>query len=296
MARKKYSLLIKLLKQKFTNYKIILLGNDVTRIQHIENADVNLVKKTSFTELKTILKFAFLHVDCECGMVHLREALHGGPSVVLFGPTPVDFFGYPNNINITANACKHWCAGHHFLWQKECFLGNNVCMNSLKPEMVINAITKYQDKLLKSDDYLKTEIYKKTSLDKTWDANWFRNKKIDAYELPEIKISELKIRKMSSEGNWVICNLSESACLDFLNGDQEKYAEYCNLKNRMDTHNDIHSVERFSNLAKNYDNYSNKKIDIVIDKNNVILDGQHRASLIFHKDPSMLIRVLKLYF
>lgn len=123
-----------------------------------------------------------------------------------------------------------------------------------------------------------------------------KNIKIYAYELPKIKISELKIMKMSSEGSWIICNLSESACLDFLNGDQQKYADYCNLKNRNDIHNDIHSVERFSNLIKNYDNYSNKNIDIVIDKDNIILDGQHRASLLFYKNPSMLIRVLKLYF
>lgn len=171
---KYYSLLIKLFKHEFTDCKIVLLGNNFSRVQNIKNADVNLVKKTSFAELKTILKFAFLHVDCECGLVHLREALHGGPSVVLFGPTPIEFFGYPNNINISANVCKHWCAGHHFLWQKECFLGNNVCMNSLKPGMVINAITKYQNKLLKDDDYLKTEIYKKTSLDKKWVADWLK--------------------------------------------------------------------------------------------------------------------------
>ena len=29
-------------------------------------------------------------------MVHLREALFGGASVVLFGPTPIKFYGYDN--------------------------------------------------------------------------------------------------------------------------------------------------------------------------------------------------------
>ena len=48
-------------------------------------------------DLKILLKNALYHIDGECGMVHLRKALKTGPSVVLFGPTPIKFFSYSNN-------------------------------------------------------------------------------------------------------------------------------------------------------------------------------------------------------
>lgn len=67
------------------------MGESPERCKTLHGIDVNLIGKTDWDDLKILLKNALYHIDGECGMVHLRKALKTGPSVVLFGPTPIKF-------------------------------------------------------------------------------------------------------------------------------------------------------------------------------------------------------------
>ena len=104
-----YNTLLKYIKEAFPDIVIVQLGINHKRCPLFENIDINLVGKTSLEELKLILKTSLLHIDCEGGMVHLRHALCGKPSIVLFGPTSQKFYGYQENINLRGNGCPYPC-------------------------------------------------------------------------------------------------------------------------------------------------------------------------------------------
>lgn len=138
-----YQELIYTLKREYSSYKLVQLG--VCREgfnTDFEGIDVNLRGKTSVLELAVVLKHAALHIDCEGGLVHLRHALKGGPSVVLFGPTSPDFYGYSENLNIRTHACVRPCEWVTDDWLTRCArrTDKNCCMHSLTPQIVLEQI------------------------------------------------------------------------------------------------------------------------------------------------------------
>lgn len=70
----------------------------------IPGVDYDFRGKTSFDETAYVIKHACVHVDTEGGLVHVARAVNT-KSVVMFGPTPVEFFGYPSNVNIPSTEC-----------------------------------------------------------------------------------------------------------------------------------------------------------------------------------------------
>ncbi len=83
--------------------EVIQLG--VVEEEKIEGVTHCLNGQTSFEETGLLIKHGLCHIDTEGGLVHLANAVHGR-CVVLFGPTPVEFFGYPQNINLEPSGCK----------------------------------------------------------------------------------------------------------------------------------------------------------------------------------------------
>ena len=288
-----YDELVILLKKRYPKIKIVQLGESSDRCARIKGIDVNLVGKTTWEDIKILLKNALYHIDGECGMVHLREALNGGPSVVLFGPTPKEFFGYSDNINISTSACSHWCAALTSNWQKKCVLGTAKCMSSIKPEFVIKCIDDYENskavKLVSVYEKLVNDT--RICLDKIWTKNWLCKQILYEYEIVSVNISSLKIYKFV-DGHFIVVNLSESPAVKFLEGYKKQYIEYCNYKNKFNPE-DIHSEKRFSKLISEYKN--NSTISIVVNEDNVILDGQHRASILYHQNPEQKINIVKIY-
>ena len=139
-----YNSLIKLIKSEFPNIQIIQLGK-LDEKSTLQGIDIDLRGKTNFEELKSVLKFSLLHIDGECGMVHLKHALYG-KSAVFFAQTSVDFCGYPENINVKAEgACNHWCEWVTPDWMEKCCRGfkNPPCMYLLTPERFMNEIREY---------------------------------------------------------------------------------------------------------------------------------------------------------
>ena len=82
---------------------VIQLG--VAEEEQIEGVTHYLNGQTSLEETGLLIKHGLCHIDTEGGLVHLANAVHAR-CVVLFGPTPVEFFGYPQNINLAPSGCK----------------------------------------------------------------------------------------------------------------------------------------------------------------------------------------------
>ncbi len=141
-----YEELVNKLKAQFPQYKIIQIGTRSQVVESVKNVDIDLCGKTNFEEAKVLMKYALLHIDGECGMVHLRHYLKGGPSAVFFGQTRVDFLGYSENFNIKAEGvCDLWCEWVTEDWMQRCLRGFDMppCMAKLTPELVMSKITPF---------------------------------------------------------------------------------------------------------------------------------------------------------
>lgn len=143
-----YNILIALLKKKYPDLVLVQLGASHDRCPAFENIDIDMVGKTNLEQVKVLLKHSLVHIDNEGGMVHLRHALGGGKSVVIFGPTSADFFGYSENENLVGNGCDTWCEWAVSGWQGGCLRGfhNAPCMASVTPEMVMDAVDRIIEK------------------------------------------------------------------------------------------------------------------------------------------------------
>jgi len=129
------------LKEKFPDFKIVVFGESRAQSCETVGADLDLVGKTTLEQVKILLKNARLLIDNEGGMVHLRHALQGGKSIVLFGPTSEEFFGYSENENLRGNGCQYSCEWSSSVWQFTCVRGfeEPPCMNSINTEMILKA-------------------------------------------------------------------------------------------------------------------------------------------------------------
>lgn len=133
------------IKHAFPKYTVVLFGADAAQAPSSVGCDLNLIGKTSMEQVKVLLKYAAALVDNEGGMVHLRHALHGGSSVVLFGATSPDLFGYDENINLASKVCKHWCEWLSEDWTSVCLKTGKqeaACMEAIKTQNVIDGLKK----------------------------------------------------------------------------------------------------------------------------------------------------------
>lgn len=121
------------------NIKIVQVGLDG---YVFDKADFKLAGKTNFDELCSILKKSILHIDADCGCVHIAKAL-GTTSVVLFGPTDANYIGYDNNINVMSSICGN--CFEVISSTAKCPLGYSkpLCMQSISPQFVFSKVIEY---------------------------------------------------------------------------------------------------------------------------------------------------------
>lgn len=133
----KYESLIVSLKKQYPEIQIIQIGGKNNEL--IKGIDRYVMGK-SLELTKWILKSSMLHIDCEGGLVHLATQI-GIKCVVLFGPTPVKYYGYDENINIVASTCGN-CMGRSREWAYSCMLNTSgvPCMDSITVEEVLKPI------------------------------------------------------------------------------------------------------------------------------------------------------------
>lgn len=131
---------IEMFKKKYNDVKIIQLG-----AKHAKKLP-NAYKMTGldFEEVKYILKKSILHIGPEGGTVHLATQL-GTKCVVLFGGTPIWYYGYPQNINISARVCIPCLSlmDNGFVCARN--LKRPECMYAIKPDMVLKEVSSYID-------------------------------------------------------------------------------------------------------------------------------------------------------
>lgn len=138
--REHYEVLAGLLKKTFPDIKIVQVGGK--KNTKISGADFYVFGE-NLEVTKWILKESLLHVDCEGGLTHLATQL-STKCLVLFGPTPIHFYGYPQNINLAAGPCGD-CMGLHKDWAFTCFKGDKEagCMKAVTPDMAYGAAREY---------------------------------------------------------------------------------------------------------------------------------------------------------
>lgn len=116
---------------------LVVVQMGTTTSEPIPGVDLNLINKTSLREVAGLVRGAALHFDNEGGLVHLA-ASYGRRSVVVFGPTPSDYFGYPGNINIDPVRCGG-CWWIDELWMDRCPRGmaQPECTFTQPPEAIV---------------------------------------------------------------------------------------------------------------------------------------------------------------
>jgi ADP-heptose:LPS heptosyltransferase len=107
-----------------------------TNEELVPGVDFDLRGRTSLDRTAYILKSASAHLDTEGGLVHLARTVNT-PSVVAFGPTPVGFFGYSQNVNIPPLVCGS-CWWTTDQWSVECprMLPEPECMSMHSPKVL----------------------------------------------------------------------------------------------------------------------------------------------------------------
>lgn len=93
----------------------------------------------SLAETAAIIEGAVAFVGVESGIAHLAAAV-GTRSVVLFGPTSPVLFGYPWNVNLTAEKCSPcwWGPG----WEAQtCAIAAKSCLNLVSVARVLQAVS-----------------------------------------------------------------------------------------------------------------------------------------------------------
>ncbi|ACC98422.1 ADP-heptose:LPS heptosyltransferase-like protein [Elusimicrobium minutum Pei191] len=131
--------LILKLKQKYPQYKIVQLGAGDNPF--FKGVDINLINKTAFSELPSLLQGSKLHFDVESGMSHMA-GICGAHSIIMYGSSSEQYFSYPSNINIHAKNCGN-CMWILQEWLNECVLKNNPqCMQTIAVEEVFSSAQK----------------------------------------------------------------------------------------------------------------------------------------------------------
>jgi FkbM family methyltransferase len=122
------------LKVEFPHLQFVQIGSVTS--ESIAECDLILLDQTSLQEVAGLITGAVLHLDNEGGLVHLAACV-GTRSAVVFGPTPSDYFGYPQNINIDPPVCGN-CWWITRTWMDVCVKGYDgpLCMTEQSPEVV----------------------------------------------------------------------------------------------------------------------------------------------------------------
>ncbi|SDH92049.1 ADP-heptose:LPS heptosyltransferase [Pseudobutyrivibrio sp. 49] len=96
-------------------------------------------KGEPFENLAYILKNSRLHIDIDGGLVHMATQL-GTKCVVLFGPTPVEIYGYKQNINIVSKDCNGCFGLYKNMYQCAKGYEKPLCMENITVEMVMDKV------------------------------------------------------------------------------------------------------------------------------------------------------------
>lgn len=125
-----------MIKESYSQINVVQIG---MKDSPLLDGCIQIIDK-NIELVKYILLHSRLHIDCEGGMVHLATQL-GTKCAVVFGPTPVEYYGYEQNINIVPDSCSdcYWYVPDCV----SCYRGMDkpICMYESTPEKVFKAIS-----------------------------------------------------------------------------------------------------------------------------------------------------------
>lgn len=283
-----YDRLVHWLKNNYRKYTLVQLGSDPEHTAEMQDIDLNLVGKTTLDDIKVLLKNSMLHIDGECGLVHLRKALKGGPSVVLFGPTPIYHFAYDGNINIRNTTCPESCASLFDAWQRKCLLHEKpLCMYELTPEIVEAKIDDFMKGKMQKSQKFKSKLEKiiavgEIHFNQQWVSEWLSKYEIYDYKVIKIALHELRCQLFNGV-DWDVVRLIDHPAYQYLCGNENAYTEYMELNKKYNPDH-VHSVTRFQNLVKELEcNGFHEKEMLVVNGKLKLMDGIHRACWLLKK-------------
>jgi hypothetical protein len=130
--------LVGAIKKRFPDVAIVQLGGDIGA--EIPGVDLNLKGAIRLSTAATVLAKSAVHIDTDSGLVHIAASL-GTRAVVLFGPTDIAYFGYPDNTNVNASGCNS-CWLNSGSWITTCLIGDRIprCMSSIQQQPILDAI------------------------------------------------------------------------------------------------------------------------------------------------------------
>lgn len=132
-----WSEFVRAFKTRRPDIKVVQLGG--AKHRKIPGVDIDLAGKLPFHQSLAFLKSAMVHVDGDSGLVHARRVFNR-PSVVIFGPTNWEYFGYPENRNLAPIFCGN-CWWTRPNWMQTCVKGHPrpLCTESVRPQAVLDA-------------------------------------------------------------------------------------------------------------------------------------------------------------
>lgn len=136
--KEKYEEFIYLFKNKYPVIKVIQIAiNEELGLDGVDE----VIRNADLSDVELILKQALIFIGSEGGMVHLASQM-STKCVVVFGPTPVYYYGYNRNKNIVSPHCSD-CMGAIEEWYTVCLYNHEraECMWNITATMVLNAVT-----------------------------------------------------------------------------------------------------------------------------------------------------------
>ncbi len=140
--KEKYEDFIRIIKKRFPEIKIVQIV--VNKDPEINGVDC-VVRNEKIEDVKVIIKCSSAVISSEGGIAHLATQL-SVPTVVVFGPTPVYYYGYKRNVNIVSPFCSD-CMEAMPDWYTSCPRGFSTakCMEAISGDMVADAVSKILD-------------------------------------------------------------------------------------------------------------------------------------------------------
>lgn len=130
-----FGAVVAILKEALPHLVFVQVGAEETS-ERLTECDIDLVGRTTLNEVAGLLSTAAFHIDNESGLVHLARC-YGVPSGVVFGPTPSDYFAYPDNHAVEPPICGS-CWWLSRTWMDGCAKGypQPRCMTEQDPNEV----------------------------------------------------------------------------------------------------------------------------------------------------------------
>ncbi|NBJ92055.1 glycosyltransferase family 9 protein [Parablautia muri] len=157
-----FETLFEMIHKEYPNIRIIQIGD--AKCDALFGADAHILGE-NLEVTKWILKQSLLHIDCEGGLVHMATQL-GTPCEVIFGPTPLTIYSYPQNRNLVNPSCNG-CMGIHENWAFQCYKNEEqpACIYGVTPLIVWKDIKQYMEtkEVLQDKKYVIKENCEKES-------------------------------------------------------------------------------------------------------------------------------------